>query len=660
MHGTMEVPGRKLARVQPPLGGKLARVPPSKLPPEVIRHILEYVLGGSLHDPVLFHTNTEYIMNVYYLLMDHARMIDIRPVMSTPLPMIPSAPSVGEVAVVTPERGLWSLRNSTTTELRIRVWMVGNNLMVLGPGNGRQWKRANLTADYIREMAKLFPQLVCIRFGFSRDYAQTIHDLSQVMSSFDEEVSEQGVQKRDLNLQLRSFWVVFDTPDFTSWGGTKPWLLHLKTNRIPRISNIFNKHREPVDIGLDFTGNPLNLQFGPDVYEVDSIGNATTVRFDPLPTHRLLMQDWDCLRDSTTLTKIVDMAPDLKSARFPTIPNNFLAGSVHFREFVSPGPSMIGSRAFAGSGISRISFDNCTYIYDGAFSGCVRMRAVAFQYLYEGFSYITKASVYECVSVGEEAFLGCTGLESVTGFANAIGKRAFLGCTGLTTLRLNKSDGVGISALGADVLVEEEAFRGCVSLTTLDLSYVSCGVGVFSDCTGLTDVSISDVRTLRSDLFSNCTFLKQFTGKRIGRIQSNAFYGCTALSTVMLKNVGTISAGAFPQHDGAISSITLQEVDILEETVFSRCPELKSVKMRSGVIPVRAFANCPKLERVIGHNISSIEPRAFQQCGTATDNGTKVDLLNDRITITVAKDAFKDMKGEVTRRTERRRKPANS
>ncbi|MBQ6807101.1 MAG: leucine-rich repeat domain-containing protein [Lachnospiraceae bacterium] len=89
-------------------------------------------------------------------------------------------------------------------------------------------------------------------------------------------------------------------------------------------------------------------------------------------------------------------------------------------------------------------------------------------------------------SIGECAFIGCTGLTSVTigDSVNSIGEYAFNNCTGLTSITIGDS----ANSIG------EWAFQNCTGLTSVTIgdSVNSIGAAAFANCTGLTSVTIPD------------------------------------------------------------------------------------------------------------------------------------------------------------------------
>ena len=102
-------------------------------------------------------------------------------------------------------------------------------------------------------------------------------------------------------------------------------------------------------------------------------------------------------------------------------------------------------------------------------------------------------------SIGNYAFLDCTGLTSVTipDSVTSIGYRAFAYCRGLTSVTIPDS----VTNIG------NYAFYGCTSLTSVIIgnSVTNIGNYAFLDCTGLTSITIPDsVTSIGEGAFCNC------------------------------------------------------------------------------------------------------------------------------------------------------------
>ena len=145
--------------------------------------------------------------------------------------------------------------------------------------------------------------------------------------------------------------------------------------------------------------------------------------------------------------------------------------------------------------------------------------------------YINKVIIEPGVTtIGNSAFLVCTGLTSVTisGSVKTIGNSAFMGCIGLTSVTI----GDGVTTIG------NYAFWGCTGLTsvTIPSSVTTIGDDAFLSCTGLTSVTIpSSVTTIGEYAFRDCTGLPSVTiPSSVKSIGDGAFLSCTGLTSVTI------------------------------------------------------------------------------------------------------------------------------
>src|SRR5664280_2036772 len=111
---------------------------------------------------------------------------------------------------------------------------------------------------------------------------------------------------------------------------------------------------------------------------------------------------------------------------------------------------------------------------------------------------------YPVTSIGDRAFYGTQGhlLTSVTipSSVTSIGNYAFVECTGLTSVTIPSS----VTSIG------DSAFAGCTGLTsvTIPSSMTSIGQWAFEYCSGLTSVTIpSSVTSIGDWAFVRCTGL---------------------------------------------------------------------------------------------------------------------------------------------------------
>jgi hypothetical protein len=157
---------------------------------------------------------------------------------------------------------------------------------------------------------------------------------------------------------------------------------------------------------------------------------------------------------------------------------------------------------------------------------------------------LTKVTVGNSVtSIGDSAFIICTGLTSVTipDSVTSIGNNAFYGCDALTSITIPDSvrsigdyafyQCTGLISLEIDdayTSIGNSAFFICSALRNVDLgnSVTSIGDNAFSRCSALTSITIPDlVTSIGVSAFSQCFALRSVKiGVSVTRIRNNAFY----------------------------------------------------------------------------------------------------------------------------------------
>jgi len=229
-------------------------------------------------------------------------------------------------------------------------------------------------------------------------------------------------------------------------------------------------------------------------------------------------------------------------------------------------------------------------------------------------------TTYSVTAIGDRAFMGCSGLTSVTipNSVTTIGNEAFHYCSGLTSIYIPNS----VTAIG------DWAFNECTGLTsaTIGNSVTTIGKWVFYNCSGLTSINIPNSITT----ISEC-----------------AFYGCSGLTSVTIPNsVTTIGDNAFMGCSGLTNATIGNSVTTIGNSAFSGCTGLTSVTIGNSVTAIGegAFYECSGLTSIdIPNSVTTIGSEAFYKCSGLTDliwnarncssNGKMTTSSIERVTI---------------------------
>src|SRR5665213_2516643 len=209
-------------------------------------------------------------------------------------------------------------------------------------------------------------------------------------------------------------------------------------------------------------------------------------------------------------------------------------------------------------------------------------------------------------SIGDYAFLNCSGLTSVTipDSVTSIGSAAFYQCSGLTNLTI----GTSVTSIG------DYAFYNCSKLTgvTIPNSVTSIGVYAFEFC-GLTSVTIpNSVTSIGNDAFGDCSGLTAITVAALNPVYSSV--------GGVLFNTNQTTLIQCP--GGKVGSYTIpNSVTNIGDSAFDHCSGLTSVTIPNSVTSIgsAAFFNCSGLTSVtIPNSVTSIGNDAFGACSGLT------------------------------------------
>ena len=139
---------------------------------------------------------------------------------------------------------------------------------------------------------------------------------------------------------------------------------------------------------------------------------------------------------------------------------------------------------------------------------------------------------YSVTSIGEDAFLGCSGLKSVTipNSVTSIGSSAFSFCSGLTNIVVQSGNTKYDSRNNCNAIIEKASntlIAGCKN-TIIPNSVTSIGNSAFEGCSGLTSITIpNSVTSIDGFVFRDCSGLTSVTiPNSVTSIGDCAFQNC--------------------------------------------------------------------------------------------------------------------------------------
>ena len=159
-----------------------------------------------------------------------------------------------------------------------------------------------------------------------------------------------------------------------------------------------------------------------------------------------------------------------------------------------------------------------------------------------------------------------------------------------------KIEGLPVTTIGAG------AFSDCSGLTTLSIpdSVTTIGDSAFSDCSGLTTLNIPDnVNSIGNYVFQGCSGLTTLNiPNNVNSIGIYMFQGCSGLTTLSIpENVTSIGTRAFKDCSGLTTLNIPNNVTSIGNGAFSDCFGLTTLNIGSGVtyIGSSAFSGCSGL-----------------------------------------------------------------
>jgi hypothetical protein len=254
---------------------------------------------------------------------------------------------------------------------------------------------------------------------------------------------------------------------------------------------------------------------------------------------------------------------------------------------------------------------------------------------------------YSVNRIGDYAFLGCSGLTSVTipNSVTSIGGYAFWEtgwfnnqsngilyldgwCLGYKLEDEEQPTGI-LNITGGTKGIADYAFYNCSGLTSLTIpnSVTSIGKGTFYGCSGLTSVTIpNSVTSIGNSAFGGCSGLTSVTiPNSVTSIGNSAFGGCSGLTTVNFNSTNCTSMGSsYPVFSDCNANATINignGVTVIPDYAFYGLRGNGTLTIPNSVTSIGyyAFDGCSGLTSVtIGSGVTSIGMNAFYGCSGLT------------------------------------------
>ncbi len=204
-------------------------------------------------------------------------------------------------------------------------------------------------------------------------------------------------------------------------------------------------------------------------------------------------------------------------------------------------------------------------------------------------------------SIGAQAFLGCSSLESATipDGVTSIGYEAFRGCTSLTSITIPSDvTNVGYSIfIGCKNLISIQTNSISKATDGTDGIYIIDSNGEVVLTAGVGIVSVSGASHVLNSVGGSLTTI--IIPDNITSIGKSAFYECTSLTSI-----------TFGENS---------QLEIIEQESFSSCSQLKTIIIPRNVMQIHyaAFTSCSQLKTVTFYedsNLISVGGSAFWNC----------------------------------------------
>lgn len=116
------------------------------------------------------------------------------------------------------------------------------------------------------------------------------------------------------------------------------------------------------------------------------------------------------------------------------------------------------------------------------------------------------------------------------------------------------------------------------------------GLGSFNYVLPISNITLSSTVTeIGQSAFGNCTSLTSINLQNVEVVGEQAFYGCSSLNTVEMPNVIKIEKNAFDSCNSLVK-VSMPKVENIADYIFARCNSLRSINVPSSITSVSNYA----------------------------------------------------------------------
>ena len=189
---------------------------------------------------------------------------------------------------------------------------------------------------------------------------------------------------------------------------------------------------------------------------------------------------------------------------------------------------------------------------------------------------------------------------SILNDIESIGDNAFLECTGITSVNI----GPNIKSIGL------AAFACCPSLKTVYWRAENCTEAGSGSYPIFGEYPETEIASMQNTAIAQVTI-----GLNVKSLPTYAFMKCKSLSTINIPSNVTEVGGGLLESSGITSATIGNGVSNISSYIFSNCSNLQKVKLGSAakIISEFAFQNCTSLEKItFPSSVTQIQSNAFK------------------------------------------------